>query len=160
MRTVVKRFDPEAPVFDYHTFADTLQEMSEQPRFEAALVSSFAAIALLLSALGLYAVLSYVVAERMRELALRMAFGASRSDILGMVLRRALALGVMGILVGAFASFLGVRLVGDLLFRVKPFDPITFAIVTLTLLLVSLGSALAPAFRAASVDPMRHLRDE
>ena len=160
VRTVVKRFDPEAPVFDYHTFADTLQEMSEQPRFEAALVSSFAAIALLLSALGLYAVLSYVVAERMRELALRMAFGASRSDILAMVLRRALALGILGIVIGIFASVLGTRLVGDLLFRVKPFDPITFAIVTLTLLLVSLGSALAPAFRAASVDPMRHLRDE
>jgi len=160
VRAVLKRFDPEAPVFDYHTFDDTLRQMSEQPRFEAVLLSSFAAIALLLSALGLYAVLSYVVAERTRELALRMAFGASRSEILSMVLRRALILGVLGIVVGIFASALGIRLVEDFLFRVKPLDPSTFAIVTLVLLLVSVGSALVPAFRAASVDPMRHLRDE
>ena len=160
VRAVVKRFDAESPVFDYGTFEETLRDMSEQPRFEAALVSTFAAIALLLSSLGLYAVLSYVVAERTRELALRMAFGASRSDIVGMVLRRALILSVLGIFVGMMASLLGIRLVSDLLFRVKPLDPSTFAVVTLTLLLVSIGSALVPAVRAALVDPMRHLRDE
>jgi ABC-type antimicrobial peptide transport system permease subunit len=86
-----------------------------------------------------------------------MAFGASRSDILLMVLRRALILGLLGILIGVLASLLGTRLVGDLLFRVKPLDPSTFAMVTLTLLLVSVGSALAPAIRAAWLDPMRTL---
>lgn len=160
MREVVKRFDAEVPVFDYETFADTLRVMSEQPRFEAGLVSAFAAIALLLSAIGLYAVLSYVVAERMGELALRIAFGASRSDILSMVVGRALVLGVVGIVIGIFASLLGTRLVGDLLFRVKPLDPSTFAAVTITLLLVSVASALLPAIRAAWLDPMRCLRDE
>jgi putative ABC transport system permease protein len=160
MQKVVQRFDPDSPVFDYETFADSLREMSEQPRFQAALVSAFAAFALLLSALGLYAVLSYLVAQRIRELALRMAFGASRSHILGMVLRRALVLGFLGILVGIVASLLATRLVADLLFNVKPFDPSTFAIVTATLLVVSLCSALTPALRAATVDPMRHLRDE
>jgi len=160
MQKVVQRFDADAPVFDYETFADSLREISEQPRFEAALVSSFAAVALLLSAVGLYAVLSYLVAQRLRELALRMAFGATRSHILGIVLRRAIALGFLGILVGILASLLATRLVADLLFNVKPFDPSTFAIVTLTLLVVSVFSALTPALRAASVDPMRHLRDE
>jgi len=160
VRSVVQRFDAESPVFDYESFADTLRQMSEQPRFETILLSSFATIALLLSALGLYAVLSYIVAERMRELALRMAFGASRSDILTMVLRRALALGVLGILIGIFASLLGTRLVGDLLFRVKPLDPSTFAGVTITLLMVSIAAALAPAVRAASVDPMRNLHEQ
>lgn len=160
VRAVVQRFDAEVPVFDYETFGDTLREMSEQPRFEAALVSTFATMALLLSALGLYAVLSYVVAERMRELALRMAFGASRKDILEIVLRRALLLGLLGISIGAFASLLATRLVGDLLFRVKPLDPSTFAAVTLTLFLVSIVSALAPAIRAASVDPMRTLHEQ
>jgi predicted permease len=157
---VVQRFDSESPVFDYETFSDTLRRMSEQPRFEAWLVSTFATVALLLSALGLYAVLSYIVSERMRELALRMAFGASRIDILGMVLRRALLLGILGISIGAFASLLGARLVGDLLFRVKPLDASTFAIVTLMLLLVSLISAAAPALRGARLDPMRTLRDQ
>ena len=160
VRSVVQRFDAESLVFDYESFADTLRQMSEQPRFETILLSSFATIALLLSALGLYAVLSYIVAERMRELALRMAFGASRSDILTMVLRRALALGVLGILIGIFASLLGTRLVGDLLFRVKPLDPSTFAGVTITLLMVSIAAALAPAVRAASVDPMRNLHEQ
>ncbi|HTT23840.1 MAG TPA: ABC transporter permease [Candidatus Sulfotelmatobacter sp.] len=160
VRAVVQRFDADAPAFDYETFGETLREMSEQPRFEAALVSTFAAVALLLSALGLYAVLSYVIAERMRELALRMAFGAKRSDIVAIVLRRALLLGAVGILTGAFASFLATRLVADFLFGVKPFDPSTFVAVTITLLLVSIASALAPAVRAASLDPMRTLHEQ
>jgi putative ABC transport system permease protein len=160
VRSIVRRFDPDAPVFGYRTLAERLQTQSAQPRFEAALVSAFAAIALLLSALGLYAVLSYVVAKRTKELALRIAFGASRSDILTMVLRRALLLAVLGILVGLFASLLVTRLVGDLLFRVKPLDPSIFAVVTLTLLLVSVGSALAPAIRAAWLDPVRTLHEQ
>jgi predicted permease len=160
VRSIVKGFDSDAPVFGYRTLADRLRMQSAQPRFEAALVSAFAAIALLLSALGLYAVLSYVVEERTKELALRMAFGASRSDILAMVLRRALALGALGIFVGIFASLFGTRLVAGLLFRVKALDLSTFAVVTLTLLLVSLGSALAPAIRAAWLDPMRILHEQ
>jgi predicted permease len=160
VRSIVKRFEPEAPVFGYRTLAERLGMQSAQPRFEAAIVSVFATIALLLSALGLYAVLSYVVAERTKELALRMAFGASRSDIVTMVLRRALVLGVFGILVGILASSLGTRLVGDLLFRVKPLDPFTFAVVTVTLLLVSVASALTPAIRASCLDPMRTLHEQ
>jgi ABC-type antimicrobial peptide transport system permease subunit len=130
-----------------------------QPRFEAALVSVFAAIALLLSALGLYAVLSYVVAERMRELGLRMAFGASRSNILGMVVQRALLLGVTGIVAGGTASILAGRLVNDLLFRVQPMDPWTYTVVALVLLIVSVVAALAPALRAAYVNPLQTLRE-
>jgi hypothetical protein len=159
VRAVVKRFDTEAPVFDYETFGDTLRDMSEQPRFEAALVSSFAAIALLLSALGLYAILSYVVAERMRELALRMAFGASRSNILGMVVQRALILGVTGIAAGATASLLASRLVRDLLFHVPPLDPLTYVAVAFVLLIVSVVAALAPALRAACLNPLQTLRE-
>ena len=106
VRKIVDGFDRLAPMFSYTTFAQSLQWQTAQPRFEAALVSAFAAIALLLSALGLYAVLSYVVSERMRELGLRMAFGASRSHILGMVLQRALLLGVTGIVAGGIVSSL------------------------------------------------------
>lgn len=160
VRSIVKRFDPAAPVFGYRTLADRVRMQSAHTRFEAALVSAFAAIALLLSSLGLYAVLSYVVADRTKELALRMAFGASRSDILAIVLRRALVLSVLGIFVGILASLLGTRLVEDLLFGVKPLNPSIFVMVTLTLLLVSVGSAMAPAIRASWLDPMRTLRDQ
>jgi ABC-type antimicrobial peptide transport system permease subunit len=89
-----------------------------------------------------------------------MAFGASRSDILAIVLRRAFLLGILGILIGLFASLLATRLVSDLLFRVKPLDPSTFAAVTITLLLVSIGSAMPPAIRAAWLDPMRTLHEQ
>jgi predicted permease len=160
VRNIVARFDRLAPVFGYRTFDKNLQLQAAQPRFEAALVSGFAAISLLLSALGLYAVLSYVVAERMRELGLRMAFGASRSHILRMVVQRALILGVTGIVAGAIASTLAGRFVSDLLFRVQPLDPSTYMVVALVLLIVSVVAALVPALRAAYVNPMQTLREQ
>lgn len=160
MQTIAKRIDAEALVIDYGTLAGRVRETSVQPRFEAALVSAFAAIALLLSAIGLYAVLAYIVAERMRELALRVAFGGSRAHILGIVLRRALTLSVLGVFAGAAASLLGKKLVDGFLFQVQPLDLSTFVTVTLTLLLVSIVAALPPAIRAASASPMRTLREQ
>ncbi len=131
-----------------------------QPRFEAVLVSGFAGIALLLSALGLYAVLSYVVSERTRELGLRIALGASRSEILGLVLRRALILASLGIGIGMLTSIFATRLITDTLFKVVPLDRSVFLTVTLVLIFVSMLAALAPALRAANVDPMRTLREQ
>src|SRR5258708_20899067 len=104
VRRVVTAMDNDHPVFNYRTFADSISLQAAQPRFEAVLVSGFAAIALLLSALGLYAVLSYIVSQRVRELGLRLAFGASRSDILRLVLRRAFILAGVGIAMGPVAS--------------------------------------------------------
>jgi ABC-type antimicrobial peptide transport system permease subunit len=131
-----------------------------QPRFEAILLSGFAGIALLLSALGLYAVLSFVVSQRVRELGLRMAFGASRSDILRIVLQRALMLAGIGIGVGIAVSLFATRLISDAVFRVEPMDLRVFFIVTLVLMLVSLIAAIVPALRAATADPMRTLREQ
>ncbi len=150
----------DAPVFNYLTFADSLKVPAAQPRFEAVLVSGFAAIALLLSALGLYAVLSYIVAERTRELGLRIALGASRSEILRLVLRRAMILSSLGIGIGALASILAGGFIADILFNVAPLDRSVFGIVTLVLIFVSIVAALAPALRAAKVDPIRTLRDQ
>jgi putative ABC transport system permease protein len=159
VRKIVANLDKDAPVFSYRTFTDAIEMQAEQERFEAALVSGFAGIALLLSALGLYAVLSYVVAERMRELGLRMALGASRSDIMRLVLGRALALACLGIAIGAIASMFATRLVTDTLFQVAPLDHAVFFTVTLMLIFVSLMAALTPALRAANVDLMRTLRE-
>ena len=160
VRRIVARMDNDHPVFNYHTFADSISLQAAQPRFEAILVSGFAGIALLLSALGLYAVLSYVVSERIRELGLRMALGASRSDILGLVLRRALILASLGIGIGAVASIFAARVITDTLFNVAPLDRSVFLTVTLVLAFVSLIAALAPALRAANVDPIRTLREQ
>jgi ABC-type antimicrobial peptide transport system permease subunit len=150
----------EAPVFNYRTFADSITVETAQPRFEAVLVSGFAGIALLLSALGLYTVLSYIVAERTRELGLRFALGASRSEILQLVLRRASILACLGIGIGALGSIFAARVIADSLFRVAPLDGSVFLTATLALTLVSLIAALAPALRAARVDPMRTLREQ
>ncbi len=150
----------DAPVFNYRTFSESISEQAAQPRFEAVLVSFFAAIALLLSALGLYAVLSYVVSQRVRELGLRIALGASRSDILQLVLRRALILAFLGVGVGLITSIFATRLITDVLFKVALLDRSVFVAVALILMFVSLLAALAPALRAASVDPIRTLRDQ
>ena len=160
VRKVAAEFDPDAPEFGYNTFADNIAFQASQPRFETFLISGFAGLALLLSALGLYAVLSYVVAERTRELGLRMALGASRSDILGMVIRRALLLAALGIIAGVCVSIFATRLVTEALFQVSPLDRSIFLLVTLVLTLVSMIASLAPALRAANIDPMRTLRDQ
>ncbi|MGA8150587.1 MAG: ABC transporter permease [Terriglobales bacterium] len=160
VRNVVAAVDKDAPVFEYRAFADDIARQTAQPRFEALLVSGFAIIALLLSAVGLYAVLSFVVADRTRELGLRMALGADRSDILRLVLRRGLTLAAIGIGVGLLTSLFATQLVSDLLFDVVRLDRAVFLIVTLTLLLVSMFAALVPALRAAYLDPVRTLRDQ
>src|SRR5208282_4025579 len=141
VRNIVARLDNEHPVFNYRAFADSIGMEAAQPRFEAVLVAGFAAIALLLSALGLYAVLSYVVSERIRELGLRIALGASRSDILSLVLRRALILATLGIGIGASASIFAARLITNTLFQVAPLDRSVFLAVTLVLILVSMIAA-------------------
>jgi ABC-type antimicrobial peptide transport system permease subunit len=160
VREIVAKIDKDAPIFGYRTFTDEVDKQAAQPRFEAALVSGFAGIALLLSALGLYAVLSYLVAERLRELGLRMALGASRSDILQLVLGRALTLAGLGIGIGVATSIFTTRLITGILFRVAPLDRAVFFAAALTLIFVPMMAALAPALRAANVDPMRMLREQ
>ena len=160
VRKTVAEIDKDPPVFAYRTFTADIDAQAAQPRFEAALVSGFAVIALLLSAVGLYAVLSYIVAERKRELGLRMALGASRSNVLQLVLRRGLVLACIGTALGALASVFAANLIQDVLYEVKPLDGSVFLTVTAVLLFVSTVAALIPALRAASVDPMRTLRDQ
>jgi ABC-type antimicrobial peptide transport system permease subunit len=112
-----------------------------------------------LSAVGLYAVLSYIVADRTREIGLRMALGATRSHVLQLVLRRGLVLACVGIALGALASVFAANWIQDVLFEVKPLDGSVFLTVAAVLLFVSTVAALIPALRAANVDPMRTLRD-
>lgn len=104
--------------------------------------------------------LSFIVAQRTRELGLRMALGASRSNVLQLVLRRGLMLACAGVAVGALSSIFATRLIVGALFKVAPLDPFVFASVTLVLVFVSAAAALVPALRAANLDPMRTLREQ
>jgi putative ABC transport system permease protein len=124
------------------------------------LVTCFALLALALAAVGLYAVLSYMVAQRTTEIGLRMALGAQPADVLRWVLWRGLAMAIAGAAIGLAVSAAVTRYMQSLLFGVKPLDALTLAVVSATLLAVSAIASAAPALRAARLDPMEALRDQ
>ena len=156
----VTSIDRELPAYRFRTYQESLNLASAQPRFQTLLLTGFATIALLLSAIGLYAVLSYMVAQRTFEIGLRMAIGAQRSDVLRMVLHRGLSLALAGLVIGLVVSALLTNFLSHLLYGVKPLDPITFATVSIVLLAVSAAASFAPAWRASRLEPMKTLRDQ
>jgi putative ABC transport system permease protein len=129
-------------------------------RFEALLLSAFAALAFLLTAIGLYGVISYSVVQRTREMGIRIALGAQNQNIFLMVLRRGAMLTLIGAAIGLTTSFFAARLLRALLYEISPIDPATFIAVPLLLLAVALLASYIPARRAARVDPLVALRYE
>jgi len=160
LRGQLAEIDKNLPLYDVKTFDDMFARSAAQPRFQALLLTCFAAIALLLSAIGLYGLLSYLVVQRTLEIGVRIALGAQRSSVLGMILRKGLTLGVIGLAIGIAISIALTRLMSGLLFGVLPTDPLTFAVVSLVLLLVSFLASSLPAYRASTLDPMKTLRDQ
>jgi len=160
VRAAVAQIDRDIPVYQVRTLDDYVSVAAAQPRFQTVLIGFFALMALLLAAIGLYAVLSYMVAQRTLEIGLRLALGAQRDRVLGLILRRGLTLALTGLAIGLVASMLLTRFLQDMLFGVQRFDPMTFAGVSLVLLLVSLIASSVPAMRAARLDPMRTLREQ
>jgi ABC-type antimicrobial peptide transport system permease subunit len=124
------------------------------------LLSVFGGLALLLAAIGLYGVMSYLVSQSTGELGLRMALGATGSDVLRFVLSHGITLTAIGIGLGAVAALGSTRLLGDLLYRVSPRDPAAFGSALALMILVAIASCLAPGIRAARLDPVRALRRE
>ena len=159
LRAALENEDKDIPLYGVETLETAASNAAAQPRFQTLLLGSFAGMALLLSAIGLYAVLSYMVAQRTSEIGVRMALGARRADVVAMIVRRGLTLAVAGIAIGLGAAALLTRLMAGMLYGVAPLDPATFAAVAVILLLVSLTASSAPAWRAARLDPMQTLRD-
>jgi putative ABC transport system permease protein len=131
-----------------------------QPRFQTSLLGLFGGIALLLAAVGIYGVISYGVAQRTGEIGVRLALGASGPSVLGLIVRQGMMPVLAGLALGLGGSFALTRLMGRLLYEVRPTDPMTFGGVTLVLALVALFAAYLPARRAAKVDPMTALRHD
>jgi putative ABC transport system permease protein len=131
-----------------------------QQRFFMVLMGIFAALALVLATVGIYGVLSYQVAQRTREIGIRMALGASRSGVLGHVLGEGLRVILAGVAVGIAGSLATTRLLAGFLFGVKPNDPAALAAVVLVLVVAGLGACYVPAYRATRVDPLVALRYE
>jgi putative ABC transport system permease protein len=157
---VVHDLDAELPVARVATLEEVLARSVSEPRFYALLLGSFAATALFLAALGLFGVMSYAVAQRTRELAVRIALGARREELLRMVLREALLLGVVGVAVGLVGALLLSRAIASMLFSLSPRDPATLGGVAVLLLATTLLASYLPARRATRVDPVIALRSE
>jgi putative ABC transport system permease protein len=158
----VRELEPDAPVFEVNTMAGV---MAASPTmmlraYPAYLIGGFAAVALLLALLGLYGVLAYGVAQRTRELGLRMALGAQQGDVLRLILQNGLKLTMIGTMIGIVAALIVARLIASLLFGVAPTDFATFATVCILLLFAAAVASLIPAYRATKVDPMVALRCE
>ncbi len=160
MRTAVRAVEPDVALFQIRTADELVTESLGSSRFETTLLSLFGLAALLLSALGLYGLLAYSVARRTREIGIRLALGARRSDLAGMILREGLARCLVGLALGAVAALASTRLLSSLLYGVRPSDPLIFAGVFGTLIAVALAASLLPARRAASVDPWKALRTD
>jgi len=154
MREAVRRVDPDLPILSIAWLDDRIDTWSAQRRFQARLIGLFAAMALLLALAGVYGVLSYIVSQRTREIAIRMALGAARVDVGRLVLTRTLILAGLGIAIGAAGAAGLTRLLRQALFEVTPTDPATFGLVALIVAATALAAGAVPAWRATRVNPI------
>jgi predicted permease len=160
IRAEIRALDPNLPISEVRSLEDVVAGALSEPRFTATLLVLFAVLSLILAAVGLYGVLSYLVGRRTQEIGIRRALGARSGEILEMVLIRGLRLSLAGTAVGMGLAFGLTRLLGSLLYGVQPRDPLTFAVIPAGILLMAFLSSLVPAYRAMRVDPVVALRTE
>jgi putative ABC transport system permease protein len=160
VQSAVRGVDKAVPVYGVTTLEERLDGFSAQRRFQTSLLIAFSLIALTLAAVGIYGLIRYSVATRLREISIRIAVGAERTDILLMIVREGMTLSLMGLVLGlAGAAALG-RLLSTLVFGVTPTDPVTFSVVSLLLLIVAVVACYLPARRASRVNPLMALKYE
>ena len=160
LRAAVLAIDSEQPTYDIRTMDQIVSGALAPRRFSMLLLDGFAALALLLAAIGIYSVISFSVEHRTHEIGIRMALGAEKSDVLRMVVGQGIKLALIGVVIGISGALVLTRFLASLLYGVKPTDPFTFIAVSLILISVALLACYIPARRAAKVDPMVALRYE
>jgi predicted permease len=160
IRVAVAAMDRDQPVTQVRTLGEVLDLARSQPRLMMLLLGVFAGSAFLLALIGLYGVVSYSVRQRTRELGVRVALGAGKSEIVGLVLRQGASLALAGIAAGIAISLVAVRYLASVLFGVPARDPVTFALCPLLFLAAAIAASALPALRAARVDPSEALRQE
>jgi putative ABC transport system permease protein len=160
LRGAVAAIDPELPLFDVRTMEARLSDSMAQPRFRTALFGTFAAIALVMAVIGIYGVMAFSVAQRVHELGIRVALGAQRRAVIGLVLRQGATVASAGIVIGTAGALALTRVLGGLLYEVTPTDPLTFLAVPVVLFGVVILAGWLPARRAGKADPMEALRYE
>lgn len=160
IRAEVRRLDPSLPIANVRTMDQVVEDSLATPRLTGSLLSIFAGLALFLAGVGVAGVLAYLVSRSRREIGIRMALGASRANVLGLVLRRGVLYAAAGIAAGVVAALFLTRLMEGLLYGVAPRDPLTFAAAAFGLLAIAAAASLLPALRASRVDPLEALRSE
>jgi putative ABC transport system permease protein len=160
LRREVAAIDRDIPVYGVQTMATYLAQNTEQPRLNVMLLTGFGTLALLLSVIGVYGVLSYSVSQRTQEIGIRMALGATRRDVLTLIVGHGMLLTTVGIAIGLAASYVVTKSMTAMLFQVSPHDPATFAAIAALLTVVALGASALPGLRATRVSPTEALRYE
>jgi ABC-type antimicrobial peptide transport system permease subunit len=160
LRAAVRSLDPQLPLTNVESMDSLVAEGQASSRFNTALISSFAAAAVLLSLLGIYSVIAFSAALRTQEMAIRLALGSQRASVMRLILGSAAKLGLAGCGIGAVAAIFATRLLRSMLFEVDPIDPTVIALAAISIFLLALAASIVPARRAASVDPMQALRTE
>jgi putative ABC transport system permease protein len=160
LRSVIRQMDPNLPVYGLRTLAEHVRQRLDKERGASALLGAFGALALILAALGLYGVMAYAVAQRTREIGIRMALGAARRQVLRLVVGEGLRLAGTGIGIGLVLAVGLTQVIRKFLFGVTPTDIFTFVLVAVIMSVVAAAASLVPARRASRVDPMVSLRSE
>jgi putative ABC transport system permease protein len=160
VRGIMRELDPAVPAFRVQTFDEVVSRSLWRQRLQGKVLGVFAALALTLASVGLYGVIAYAVAQRTRELGVRVALGATRRQVLGLVLGHGVRLTLVGVALGAVGALALSRVMTSLLYGVKPTDPVTFLVVPLALAAVAVLASYAPARRATKVDPLVAMRAE
>jgi predicted lysophospholipase L1 biosynthesis ABC-type transport system permease subunit len=160
VRPLIRRMDPLLPVEELKSVPQQIRENIFMDRMMSIMSASFATLATLLAAIGLYGVLAYSVAQRTNEIGIRVALGADAMRVRLMVMRQVAIMTLIGGVIGIAAGFAGGRGASSILFDMNGFDPVVFAVASLLLALVSLAAGFIPAMRASKIDPIRALRYE
>jgi ABC-type antimicrobial peptide transport system permease subunit len=157
---VLQTIDPDQPIRSVHIFSNALPDALADWTVTITLLGGLAALAVLLTTLGLFAVIAYMVREKTREIGIRIAIGATQASVRNLVLKQTVRLALVGAGIGIFLSIISSRFLGSLIYGVHRTDPLTFAVVICLLAALALAASYIPARRAMRVDPMLALRDE
>jgi putative ABC transport system permease protein len=158
LRSAVRALDPNLPIARIRTLDSVVDDALSTPRFAATLLGVFAALALVLAAIGIYGTMALLVAARTPEIGIRLALGAGRSSIFGLIVGHGLAVAATGIAIGVVGAAAASKVLSSLLYGVRALDPLTFGMTTVLLLIAAVAACAIPARRAAAVDPVMTMK--